>query len=94
MAYQKIKQVTEHLQEFSKPISNLDFFGKIEKLHSPTTPYLNSQSLCTWKNQSNSVQIYVCISINQSRGGRTRGRLRSKDMVPNTNVREKESKNG
>jgi hypothetical protein len=33
-----------HLQKFLKPTLNLDFFNKIEKNCSSTTPYHNSQT--------------------------------------------------
>jgi hypothetical protein len=48
----------EYLQEFPKPTLNLNFFGKIEKSISPITPYLNSQSFCSWENQFSRVEIY------------------------------------
>jgi len=39
----------EYLQEFSKSTANLDFLARL-KNYSLTTPYLNSQSFCTWEN--------------------------------------------
>jgi len=73
----------EHLQEFPKLTPNLDFFSKIEQNCSPTTLYLNSQSFRTGENQSNSVEIYVRVSIGQYGGG---GRM---DKVPNANIQER-----
>ena len=54
----------EHLQEFLKFTLDLDFFYKIEKNCSQTTPYLNSQSFYTWENQSN--HGHICAHMDQA----------------------------